>query len=120
MDNHIHIIWQVREGHLLTNVQRDFMKYTAQKIKFLLKEIQPEFLAELEVNLADRKYQIWQRNPLNIPLYSQGVIEQKLDYIHNNPVKAELCSEPEKYFYSSASFYLNGDSSFDFLSHYEG
>lgn len=38
------------------NVQRDFMKYTAQKIKFLLKETRPKFLAELEVNLAARKY----------------------------------------------------------------
>ena len=32
MDNHIHLIWQMMAGTKPEAVQRDFMKYTAQKI----------------------------------------------------------------------------------------
>ncbi len=120
MDSHLHLIWQMRSGHLLPDIQRDFLKYTAQKIRYDLIESHPELLKEFEVNLKDRKYQIWQRNPLSVSVYSKGVIEQKLDYIHYNPVKAGLCGVPEDYTYSSARFYTFGERDFDFLVHYEG
>jgi len=38
MPNHIHLIWQIQPGHKRENVQRNFLKYTAQKIKFDLSE----------------------------------------------------------------------------------
>jgi hypothetical protein len=76
-------------------------------------------MAEIfRVNAADRLYQFWERNPLPIILYNENVFLQKLEYIHNNPVKAGLCLLPEDYYFSSASFYLNGDKRFDFLTHY--
>ena len=71
-----------------------------------------------EVNLKDRKYQFWKRNPLSIDLFSHDVFMQKLEYIHWNPVKAGLCELPEEYEYSSASFYEKGITRFGFLSHY--
>ena len=39
-------------------------------------------------------------------MYNRRVLEQKLDYIHNNPVKAGLCQLPEEYQYSSAAYYI--------------
>lgn len=120
MNNHIHLIWQMREGHLLQDIQRDFLKFTAQKIKFFLQDHHSALLRELEVNLKDRKYQIWQRNSLNVPLYSEYVFQQQLDYIHQNPVKAGLCSFPSDYDYSSAQFYFKGVNKFNFLEHHEG
>jgi putative transposase len=39
-------------------------------------------------------------------MYNRTVLEEKLDYIHCNPVKAGLCDLPEDYVYSSASYYL--------------
>jgi putative transposase len=120
MSNHIHLIWQMRSGHLLKNVQRDFLKYTAQQMRFDLAAHYPKLLNEFEVNLKDRKHQFWQRNPLNIPLSSKEVFEQKLDYIHQNPVKAGLCNLPEKYHYSSASYYYEGKSEFEFITDHRG
>jgi hypothetical protein len=38
-------------------------------------------------------------------IYSNKFIRQKLDYIHNNPVKIELLL-PEDYYYSSAQTML--------------
>jgi len=119
MDNHIHLIWQVLAGHEVIDVQRDFLKYTGQKIKFFLQDQQPALLEKLHLNLADRKYQIWQRNALQVPLFSSAVLVKKLDYIQQNPVRAGLCSLPEEYGFSSAGFYIENKLEFDFLSHYD-
>ncbi|MBX2967784.1 MAG: hypothetical protein KF803_00300 [Cyclobacteriaceae bacterium] len=44
----------------------------------------------------------------------------KLDYIHNNPVKAGLCQHPWEYKYSSAGSYLKKDTTWNFLVHIDG
>ena len=120
MPNHIHIIWQICEEHKLENVQRDFLKFTSQQIQKDLLANNPNLHKEYEVNLKDRKYQIWKRKPLSIDLYSREVIEQKLDYIHHNPVQGKwmLADDYVQYPYSSASFYEEDDHRFSFLSHY--
>ena len=120
MDNHFHLIWQIRSNHSAETVQRDFLKYTAQQIKFSLAQNEPGLLKEMETNSTDRRYQFWKRNSLSVPLYSPSVFQQKLDYIHQNPVKAGLCATPWGYYFSSASFYFLNRSEFDFLSHHEG
>lgn len=120
MNNHIHVIWQVSDAYKPTDVQHSFMKYTAQMILKELRNNQQKVLSLFEVNAKDRKYQIWERNPLSVSLFSKTVFLQKLDYIHNNPVRAGLCTLPETYKYSSAAFYFIGDKYWDFLSHHEG
>ncbi|XZF15229.1 REP-associated tyrosine transposase [Chitinophagaceae bacterium MMS25-I14] len=118
MDNHIHILWSIVYPHKLMNVQRDFLKYTAHQIKFDLIDKHPQVLEYFLVNAKDRRYQIWERNSLSIELRNESVLLQKLEYIHQNPVKAGLCIEPENYYYSSAMFYGTGENDFGFLSHY--
>jgi REP-associated tyrosine transposase len=56
MDNHIHLIWQMMEGVKPEAVQRDFMKYTAQKIKQDLIKNHAAVLAHFKVNAKDREY----------------------------------------------------------------
>ncbi|WP_299463859.1 hypothetical protein [uncultured Microscilla sp.] len=53
-------------------------------------------------------------------MYTPAVLEQKLDYIHDNPVveKWSLANEPAQYYYSSAQFYETGINDFGFLKHY--
>jgi len=120
MCNHFHLIWQMLGNHEREAVQRDFLKYTTQQIlKILLKEKSP-FLDKLLVRAKDRKYQIWERNSLSVPLWSGQVIHQKLEYIHYNPVSAELCKYPDEYKYSSARFYYRQDRQWKFLVHCDG
>ncbi len=120
MSNHMHLIWQIREPHKQSSVQRDFLKYVAQQIKFDLAKNHPEVLKHFEVNKTDRKYQFWKRNALAIDLFTEKVFEQKLSYIHDNPVRAGLCKFPTDYYFSSAGYYLLNEPNFDFLSHHEG
>jgi len=42
--------------------------------------------------------------------------KQKLDYIHNNPVKVGLCALEEEYKYSSAGYYIANRKDWDFLT----
>ena len=120
MNNHIHAIWQILANHKQGDVQRDFLKFTAQQIKRILIKQYPEVLKHFEVNAKDRKYQFWERNSLSIDLYSEEVFFQKLDYIHYNPVEAGMCKLPEGYKYSSAKFYSTGIDDFGFLTHFRG
>ena len=61
MANHIHIIWQMKAGRQREDVQRDFLKHTAQEIKSdMLRNRVPE-LNQYLVNAKDRTYQIWER-----------------------------------------------------------
>ncbi|MCA6400621.1 MAG: transposase, partial [Cytophagales bacterium] len=91
MSNHFHLIWQMVGEHRRANVQRDFLKYISQQILKVMNREKSELLGELLVNAKDRKYQVWERNSLSVPLWTPKVFEQKLDYIHNNPVQAGLC-----------------------------
>lgn len=68
MDNHIHLIWQMMAGLKPEAVQRDFMRYTAQKIKQNLLKFHPAVLAHFKVNATGREYQFWERNALSIEL----------------------------------------------------
>jgi putative transposase len=97
MPNHMHLIWRINENLLPEKVQQSFMKYTAQPIIEDMKRNYDLLLQELIVNAKDRKYQFWERNPLAIELYSEEVIWQKLEYIHNNPCnpKWNLAARPE-------------------------
>ena len=55
------------------------------------------------------KFQFWQQNNHPIELWSLKVFEQKLNYIHQNPVVSGFVTDPVDYKYSSARNYGNND-----------
>ena len=120
MPNHIHLIWKINNSLKRENVQRDFLKFTAQQIKKNLEKEHPDVLEKFRVNAKDRRYQFWERNPLSVDLYSREVLEQKLDYIHFNPVqeKWNLSTLAVDYKYSSIRFYEEGENEWTFLKSY--
>lgn len=117
MQNHIHLVWQMKAGQQRPGVQRDFLKFTAQQIKEDLLRHHPVVLQQFRVNAKDRRYQFWERNALSVDLWTEKVIWQKLVYIHQNPVRAGLCNRPEEYRYSSALLYHTGVDNWGFLTH---
>lgn len=120
MSNHFHVLWQMVGEHKREDVQRDFLRYTSQQILKLLRNDKSALLLELLVGAKDRTYQVWERNSLSIPVWTNAIVWQKLEYIHNNPVKAGLCNVPEEYVYSSAMYYQRGSSQWYFLKHIDG
>ena len=119
MSNHFHLIWQMLGDHKRDDVQRDLLKFTSQQILKILRNEKSDMQEKLLVQTKDRKYQVWERNSLGVPLWSPEIFWQKLEYIHHNPVKAGLCEYPEDYKYSSARFYLKNEKNWEFLVHHE-
>lgn len=119
MPNHIHLLWNKQEAYIEKNVQRRFMTYTAQQLKFKLLDSNSPQLNNYKSTQHDREYHFWERRPFRARMYNRGVAEQKLNYIHQNPVKAGLCKYAEEYEFSSAKYYiLNEEKRWNFLTHY--
>ena len=66
------------------------------------------FKAAGEKNSKNTNYQFWQQNNHPIVLESNRFKEEKLYYLHQNPVTAGLVAEPQHYIYSSAIDYAGG------------
>ena len=118
MSNHIHIILQPLHPVTKAKLQHHFMTLTTQKIKEDLKLTNPALMETFKVNAKDRAYQLWKRNALSVDLFTPKVLQQKIEYIHANPVKAGLCLHSEAYYYSSAKFYNTGVDDFKMLTNY--
>jgi REP element-mobilizing transposase RayT len=116
MPNHIHILWCKQPDWLNKNVQQHFTKYTAQQLKFSLINSGAD-INSYKSTQNDREYQFWERRPYKATMYNRKVLEEKLDYIHNNPVKAQLCTFPEDYKYSSANYYIQNEPH-ELITHY--
>jgi len=95
------------------------LKYTAQQIKFNLIDSGHEVELQKYVSSQhDRSYHFWERRPFKATMYNRKVAEQKLDYMHYNPVKAGLCEDTIDYKYSSARFYELNEDDWGFITHY--
>ena len=58
-----------------------------------------------ERNSNNTYYQFWRQGYHPIELSTNDMMQQKLDYIHSNPVEEGIVDEPEHYLYSSARDY---------------
>jgi len=58
-------------------------------------------------NSNNENFQLWQQDNHPIELSTHQLLHQKLDDIHNNPVKAGFVEKPEDYLYSSARNYYD-------------
>lgn len=114
MSNHVHLIVQSSIGDLSGTI-RDLKKYTAKKIIETI-ELRPEsrrewLLNQFRFNATKHKrnsnYQVWTHENHAILLYSNNFIAEKIEYIHQNPVRAKIVHYPEDYLYSSARNYAS-------------
>ena len=121
MTNHIHIVCMFDDPFKMSDFVRDFKQFTA---KSLLKEIQSEpesrrdwmlYRFEYAGKFDNRvkQYRFWQDKSHPIELNTLEMINERVDYIHNNPVKNGLVAEPEDYLFSSARNYAGLSSVID-------
>ena len=117
MTNHIHLIVRSAESDLSGTI-RDLKKYTSKAIVEAIgsnNESRREWMLRLFAHAAKRqnkegKYQLWTHDNHAELLYSNSFIEQKLKYIHDNPVRAGIVYKAEDYLYSSARNYAEIDA----------
>jgi hypothetical protein len=58
---------------------------------------------------------MWTHENHHIVIYSPEFAREKLDYMHNNPVRAGIVRKPEEYIYSSATNYAEMESVLDVI-----
>ncbi len=107
MTNHVHLIVRAEEGCLLQNILRDFKGFTSREILKAIsnnpQESRKEWLLEKFRDIEGNCFWATENHP--IELWSNEVINQKLNYLHNNPVEEGLVFRVEDYVYSSAVDY---------------
>ena len=89
MSNHIHLILQSKTGRL-SDLIRDFKGFTARKLIKIIEENPQESRKEFILWMLERagskksnvkKRQFWQQHNKPIELWSEKVIQQKINYI---------------------------------------
>ena len=114
MSSHVHMIVGRSGDQKLEDIIRDIKKFTSVKIINAIKNNPQESRRELFMWLFERagqqnsnntNFQFWQQHNHPIELNTNEMIDQRLNYIHNNPVEAGIVMSPEEYLYSSAINY---------------
>ena len=110
MTNHLHLIIGAKDGFLLPNIMRDFKKHTSKLFLQTIASNKHESRREWMLNIFKLskdsfRYQFWQHDNHPIEVWSEEVIIQKLNYLHNNPVAERYVDKAEDYVYSSARDY---------------
>jgi len=113
MPSHIHLIIGT-EGKEMQSIVRDFKSYTStalrERIENNPQESRKKWLLQLfqkagSKNSNNKNWQLWQQHYHPIILDSNELIDQKLNYLHDNPVKAGFVEEAIHWNYSSAKNY---------------
>lgn len=114
MSNHLHLIISSKESCRQVDIIRDFKKYTSRiiikAIEENIQESRKEWLLWMfrragSKNSNNKVYQFWKQDNHPIELSNYEMMQQRLDYLHENPVKAGMVWEASAYKYSSAVDY---------------
>ena len=122
MTNHLHMIAGTNGENKISDILRDFKKFTSKKIIQTLLVESGESRRDWMLNRFeyagknDKKitnYKFWQEGNDAQEIYLNDYFNQKLNYIHYNPVKAEIVNREEDYRYSSAIDWAGGKGLLD-------
>ncbi|ANI90083.1 transposase [Arachidicoccus ginsenosidimutans] len=103
MGNHCHLIVQ-SEKEKLSDIIRDFKKYTAKTIYRSIENNPAESRKEwlLKTLMFKEKIWFWEEGYHGEEIFSEAFFKTKAMYIHQNPVRAGIVEKEEEYLYSSA------------------
>ncbi len=120
MPNHIHLLWELLKKNGREKPHASFNKWTASNFLKDLRANHPNVLPYFVEESEQRNHRFWKSDPKAILMDSRKKFEQKLDYLHNNPLheRWNLAKTPEEYRWSSANFYMNSKDEFDLVEHY--
>ena len=124
MSNHVHLIFSSTKDEKPELILGSFKRFTSKAIVAAIKENLQEsrkdwLLKQFEEagNKSSnvKQYQLWRHDNKPIELWSNKVIDEKLNYIHNNPVEEGLVFKAEQYVYSSAIDYAGEKGLLDIM-----
>jgi putative transposase len=107
LENHLHFVASAAN---LGKEVGDFKSYTAKRLIELLKQSNARtLLDQLEHfklrHKVDQQFQLWQEGSQPKEIADEAMLRQKLEYLHDNPVKRGYVDDPVHWRYSSARNY---------------
>ena len=119
MSTHLHAVLWPEEGVNLSDVLRDFKRYTSRAISREASRMGHHNFMRVFAGArrsgraqSTSQLQVWQEGSHPEAIYSDDFARQKMEYIHTNPVRANLIGRPEEWPYSSARMYLLGEQTY--------
>lgn len=114
MTNHVHMIISRNSSVSLESIMRDTKKYTSSKVLESIKkesESRKEWMLNIfnqaGLNNSNNKiFQFCQQDNHPIECDTAQILEQKMEYIHENPVRVGFVEKAEDWVYSSAGDYF--------------
>ena len=113
MTNHVHLIISSKT-HKLDELVRDMKKFTRKQITKAIIDNPEESRKEWMLNIFryagsgnrnNKEFQFWKQDYHPVELNTNEMLEQRLHYLHENPVRSGLVWEAWHYKYSSAIDY---------------
>lgn len=116
MPNHLHLLTSNTEDTNLSNIMRDFKHFTSTQIATELENNNERlflyvFIKAAKARKKKQNYKIWQDEFRPEGIFSEKWFLQKLEYIHNNPVRKGFVTKPEEWKYNSARNWILDDES---------
>jgi putative transposase len=112
MPNHIHLVafGANFSNSRLQKTLSEFRRFTGHRLANYVDKNLSESLVKVCSSgaLSDRTKQIWQQGWHAEGLASERFLKQKVDYVHENPVRKGYVREPEHWMHSSAGFWFAG------------
>ncbi len=119
MATHVHAMLWPDAGVNLSDVTRDFKRFTSREIsreaqRYGSSEILAAFEEARKENRAQEvsSYQVWQEGSHPEAIFTEKFARQKIDYIHVNPIRAGLVTRADEWSYSSARAYYFGEDTY--------
>jgi putative transposase len=116
MTSHVHLIIGTTAKNI-EDIIRDLKSFTSRQIRKEMEQaayesrkewLLPLFYKAGRYNSNNNDYQFWIQNNHPIQLSSPEMMQQRIAYIHNNPVEAGFVCEPQHWKWSSAHDYCGG------------
>jgi putative transposase len=122
MTSHVHMALGTQGDNKLEDIIRDLKSYTSRHIRKYIEnnpqESRKEWLLWIACPALDagmrragqkksnnKDFQFWLQHNHPIELSTNEILQQRLNYIHNNPVEARFVDNPSEWLYSSARDY---------------
>ena len=98
MLNHIHLIASSSDMIALV---RDFKKFTSKEMLKNIIATEPGILKLFQI--GENKYEFWKKINMPKQIESEKYFLQKVNYIHENPMRKQYVANSEHWYWSSAN-----------------
>lgn len=98
MLNHIHLVISAPD---VIGFVRDFKKFVSKEMQKNIISFEPNILKLFENPKGGHEF--WQSSNMPKMIESEDFLNQKIEYIHHNPVRKQYVNNPEDWIWSSAN-----------------